>query len=154
MKRLFVFLLFILAIPAFGQGPRARNVILFLGDAGGIPTLSAASIYGYNEPRSLFIQNMPHIALSETSPASGWVTDSAAGMTAIVTGYKTHNGVISQSPAAVRGKKDGVPLKTILEYAEEKGLSTGVVTNSGAASATPAACYAQVNDRKKVKEAR
>lgn len=127
---------------------RAKNVILFLGDAGGIPTLNAASIHGYNEPRRLFVQRMPHVGLSETSAASAWVTDSAAGMTAIVTGEKTHNGVISQSAAAVRGKQDGAPLKTILEYAEERGLATGVVSNSSILSATPAACYAHVNDRK------
>jgi hypothetical protein len=36
-----------------------------------------------------------------------------------------------------------------LEYAEERGLSTGVVTNVEVADATPAACYAHVNDRKK-----
>src|SRR5215472_1371171 len=73
---------------------RARNVILFLGDAGGIPTLSAASIHGYKQPRALFIQHMPHIGLSETSSSDSWVTDSAAGMTAIVTGYKTTNGTL------------------------------------------------------------
>jgi alkaline phosphatase len=127
---------------------RAKNVILFLGDAGGIPTLNAASIHAYGEPRKLYIHSMPHIALAETSSASQWVTDSAAGMTAIVTGQKTHNGVIAQSAAAVRGKHDGEPLKTILEYAEERGLSTGVVTNSSVLSATPAATYAHVNDRR------
>ena len=144
-----------MALPAFagcatpGTGAaRAKNVVLFLGDAGGIPTLSAASIHGYGEPRRLFIHSMPNIALAETSAASQWVTDSAAGMTAIVTGRKTHNGVIAQSDAAVRGSRDGEPLKTILEYAEEHGLSTGVVTNSSVLSATPAACYAHVNDRK------
>jgi alkaline phosphatase len=63
-------------------------------------------------------------------------------MTAIVTGQKTHNGVISQSTAAERGIRDGEPLKMILEYAEERGLSTGVVSNSSMADATPAACYA------------
>jgi alkaline phosphatase len=147
MKRL-IGLFFVLVVGLAAQ-ELAKNVILFLGDAGGIPTVSAASIYGYNEPRRLFIQNMPHIGLMETSSASSWVTDSAAGMTAIVTGNKTHNGVLSQSETAVRGKKDGEPLKTILEYAEENGLSTGVVSNSSAASATPAACYAQSNDRKK-----
>ncbi|MCS6951686.1 MAG: alkaline phosphatase [Bryobacterales bacterium] len=134
---------------ALAEDGTARNVILFLGDAAGIPTLHAASLYAYNEPRRLFIHRMPYIALMETSTASSWVTDSAAGMTAIVTGRKTHNGVISQDETAVRGKKDGRPLKTILEYAEERGLSTGVVTNSSAASATPAACYAHVNDRRK-----
>jgi alkaline phosphatase len=151
MKR-WMLLLLILAAPALTAERRAKNVILFLGDAGGIPTLNAASIYGYNQPRKLFLQNMPHIALSETSSASGWVSDSAAGMTAIVTGRKTHNGVIAQSDTAVRGKKDGEPLKTILEYAEERGLSTGVISNSSIASATPAACYAHANDRRKIGE--
>ena|ERR1041384_1760162 len=77
---------------------RAKNIILFLGDAGGIPTLNAASIHGYKEPRALYIQRMPHIALSETSSTDSWVTDSAAEMTAIVTGRKTARILINQSP--------------------------------------------------------
>jgi alkaline phosphatase len=128
------------------QAP-ARNVILFLADAAGISTLSAASLHGYGAPRRLFVQRMPYIGLAETSTASDWVTDSAAGMTAIVSGVKTHNGVVGQSAEAVRGKKDGLPLKTILEYAEERGLSTGLVTNDSPAGATPAALYAKSNER-------
>lgn len=151
MKRLIVLLLF-LSTTVLAAERHARNVILFVGDAGGIPVLNVASIHGYNEPGKLFIQTMPHIGLMDTSAASNWVTDSAAAMTAIVTGQKTHNGVISQSAAAVRGQKDGAPLKTILEYAEERGLSTGVVSNSAMGGATPAACYAHANDRKKVGE--
>lgn len=130
-------------------GKRAKNVILFLADACGIPTLSAASLHGYGEAQKLYVQSWPHLALSDTSAASSWVTDSAAGMTAIVTGVKTNNGVISQGPDTVRGKQDGAPLKTVLEYAEERGLSTGVLTNVNIADATPAACYAQANDRRK-----
>jgi alkaline phosphatase len=127
--------------------PTARNVVLFLADAGGLPTLHAASVHAYDDPRRLFLHTLPHVALAETSSASEWVTDSAAAMTAIVTGHKTHNGVVSQSSAAVHEVKDGEPLKTILEHAEERGLATGVVTNSSVLSATPAACYAHVNDR-------
>jgi alkaline phosphatase len=133
--------------PAQTPAPRARNVILFLADAGGLPTLHAAGVHAGGDARRLFLRGMPHVALSETSSASQWVTDSAAGMTAIVTGHKTHNGVLSQSDSAVRRTRDGEPLKTILEYAEERGLSTGVVSNSSVLSATPAACYAHVNDR-------
>ncbi len=151
MKRWFILSL-IFIWPALAADQTAKNVVLFIGDAAGIPTVSAASIYKYNRPLQLFVQKMPHIALMETSSASSWVTDSAAGMTAIVTGRKTHNGVISQCDKAVRGKRDGEPLKTILEYAEERGLSTGVVSNSSVASATPAACYAQANDRNKIGE--
>lgn len=135
------------SISALVAGDRAKNVILFLGDAGGISTLNAAGIYGHNKPQSLFIQGMPHIALSDTSAADSWVTDSAAGMTAIVTGIKTNNGMVSQLPPAVKGG-EGQSLKTILEYAEERGLSTGVITNMPVWDATPAACYAHFGTRK------
>ena len=137
------------AVIAARADSNARNVILFLADGAGLPTVNAASLYAYGKPRALYVQNMPHIGLSDTSTASSWVADSAAGMTAIVTGRKTHNGVVSQSASAVRGQKDGEPLKTILEYAEEKGLATGVVSDSSMAGATPAACYGHANDRSK-----
>ena len=140
-------LLLIIAGGVHAAGERARNVILFLGDAGGIPTLNAAGIYAHNKPQSLFIHRMPHLALSDTSALDAWVTDSAAGMTAIVTGQKTNNSMISQLPGA-----DGRPLKTILEYAEEKGLATGVITNMPVWDATPAACYAHASSRKSTAE--
>lgn len=140
------------AAPPTQSPGRARNVVLFVGDAGGLPTISAASLHGYDRPQALFVQSMPHIALMDTSAANAWVTDSAAGMTAIVTGRKTRTGVISQSDSAVRQVKDGERLKTILEYAEDHGLSTGVVSNDSMAGATPAACYAHSNYRKSTGE--
>ena len=150
-KLLVCALLAVVALPLEAQAKpkRARNVILFLADAGGIPTLNAASLYGYQAPQKLHVQGWPHVGLSDTSPVGGFVTDSANGMTAIVTGQKTRNGVISQGPEAVRGKKDGPVLKTILEYAEEHGLRTGVITDEPITDATPAACYAHSNDRSK-----
>ena len=144
-------LLVLLLTPALlsAQGGRARNVVLFLADAGGIPTITAASLHAHGKTDALFLQRFPHVALSDTSTASQIVTDSAAGMTAIVTGQKTHNGVIAQGADTVRGKVDGTPLKTILEYAEERGLATGLVTNDSLTGATPASLYAHVNDRGK-----
>lgn len=150
MKKIILFAACLLIATAAER--RAKNIVLFLGDAGGIPTLHAASIHGYGAPGKLFIQHMPHIGLSETSPVGAWVSDSAAGMTAIVTGHKTKNGVVSQSADAVPGKADGATLKTILEYAEEHGLSTGVISNMSMADATPAACYAHCNHRRKYSE--
>ncbi|MBI4911063.1 MAG: alkaline phosphatase [Acidobacteria bacterium] len=140
-------MLLLVAVTVCGAD-RAKNVILFIGDAGGLSTLHAASAHRHGEPAKLFVQRMSNPAFSDTSSASDWVTDSAARMTAIVTGVKTHNRVTSQGPEAVRGEKDGPALKTILEYAEERGLSTGVVSNSSMADATPAACYAHVSNRK------
>jgi alkaline phosphatase len=138
--------------PAAPIAARARHVILFLADAGGIPTIHAASLLATGGPRGLFVQRMPHIALVDTSAADAWVTDSAAGMTAIVTGQKTNNGLLSQGPDAIRNQADGTPLRSILEYAEARGLSTGIVTNDSVAGATPAALYAKANDRGKAAE--
>lgn len=142
-----VFLCLLVCASVASAQKRAKNVIVFLADAGGLPTLNAASLHGYDEPQKLYIQSWSNIALSDTSTASSWVSDSAAGMTAIVTGVKTHNGVISMGPDTIRGKQDGTPLKTVLEYAEQRGLSTGVLSNVNIADATPAACYARANSR-------
>ncbi len=126
----------------------AQNIILFLADAGGVPVLNGASRLAYGEPLMLRIQQWPNLGLSETSPVGEYVSDSANGMSAIMTGVKTRNGVISQFPDAVRGERDGTPAKTLLEYAEEKGLATGVITGQSIADATPAATYAHANSRK------
>ncbi len=139
------------AAPANGQpaASRARNVILFLADAAGVSTINAASLLGYGEPLKLHIQQWPHLGLSETSPVDKFVSDSANGMSSIVTGVKTRNGVISQDATAQRGQSDGAPTKSVLEYAEEHGLRTGVITTQSIADATPAANYAHSNDRGK-----
>lgn len=125
---------------------KARNVIVFLGDAGGLPTLSAAGILANDRAQSLFIQSMPNIGLSDTSALNRWVTDSAAGMTAIMTGKKTNNSMVAVVPAGADGQV--TPVKTLLEYAEQRGLSTGVITNMPIWDATPAACFAHVASRK------
>ncbi len=146
MSRLVIALLLVLPVTLAAER-RAKNVVLFLADAGGISTVNAASLHGYGAPRRLFVQRMPHIALSDTSSASRFVTDSAAGMTAIVTGQKTNNNMVAQSASGERGVRDGEPLKSILEHAEERGLSTGIITNDALSGATPAALYAKANDR-------
>jgi alkaline phosphatase len=125
---------------------KPRNVIVFLGDAGGLPTLNAAGILAHDKAQSLFIQSMPYIGLSDTSSLNRWVTDSGAGMTAIMTGHKTNNSMVSAVPTGANGAV--TPVKTFLEYAEQHGLSTGVVTNKEIWDATPAACYAHVASRK------
>ena len=66
------------------QAQEARNIILFLGDAGGVPTLSAGGIMAHDRPQSLFLHSMPNVGLSDTSALNNWVTDSGAGMTAIM----------------------------------------------------------------------
>ena len=79
----FLFLaLSLAALPCAAQkSGKAKNVILFLADAGGLGAVNAASIHGYDKAQSLFVQSWANIGLSDTSTASQWVSDSAAGMT-------------------------------------------------------------------------
>ena len=107
---------------------RAKNVILFIGDAGGIPTLNAASIHGYGAPQKLFLQGCPHrsfryVLVGVVGHRFGGWDDRDCDRA------KTTNGTLSQMP-------DGTPVKTILEYAEQHGLSTGVISNVNMADAT------------------
>jgi alkaline phosphatase len=135
--------------PAYSQ---AKNVILFIGDGAGISSLNAASIYGYGKPQALYVQKMPHLALADTSTAKEWVTDGAACASAWATGRKGRNGVVSMSPDAEKDIRDGEIYKTVMEYAMEQGLSTGVISNDGVAGAAVAAFYAHDNDRGKAGE--
>jgi alkaline phosphatase len=142
----------VLATALFGASAfsQAKNVILFIGDGAGVSSLNAASIYGYGKPQSLYMQTMPHLALADTSSAKEWVTDGAACASAWATGVKTRNGVVSMSADAERDVKDGEIFKTVFEYAEEKGLSTGVVSNedrTGVTDAVVSAFYAHHNNR-------
>lgn len=131
---------------------QAKNVILFIGDGAGISSLNAASILGYGKPQALYLHRMGHLALADTSTAKEWVTDGAACASAWATGHKTRNGVVSMSADAERDVRDGEIYKTVMEYAMEQGLSTGVISNDGVAGAAVAAFYAHHNNRGKAGE--
>ena len=68
-------------VPARAES-RARNVIFFLADGAGVSSLNAASIYGHGRPQALYLQQMPGMALLDTSTAREWVSDAAAASTA------------------------------------------------------------------------
>jgi alkaline phosphatase len=142
----------VLASQCFAQSSKAKNVIIFMGDGTGVSSLNAASIYGYDKPQSLYIQSFPGVALADTSTATQWVTDGGAGATAIATGVKTNNGVLSESSSAIKDQQDGEILKTFFEYAREHGLSTGAISNDdrqGVTNALTAAFFAHNNNRGK-----
>ncbi len=136
---------------------RARNVIFFLGDGMGINTLTAARIYAVGESGELTIDTLPESAFVKTFSNDAQVTDSAASMSAYMTGVKPNNGVISMSgdtraiaPAADGGSRcgNGQAAPTLLELAKARGLATGIVTMTSVTDATPAATYAHACHRK------
>jgi alkaline phosphatase len=129
----------------------AKNVILFIGDGMGITTLTAARILEgqlrgeSGEENSLSFELFPNVALSKTYSVNQQTSDSAPTMTAIISGIKTDEGVLSVNQNVVVGDYrtvKGNETKTLLEMAEENGKSTGVVTTARLTHATPAACYA------------
>lgn len=138
------------------QRRRARNVILFVGDGMGISTVTAARILEgqmrgeSGEENLLSFERLPFVALSKTYSVNQQTADSAPTMTAIITGAKTDDGIISVDQDVVRGDHStvkGNELRTFLELAEQAGLSTGVVTTARVTHATPGACYAHSADR-------
>lgn len=141
---------------------RAKNIIFFLGDGMGINTLTAARIYAVGEDGELTIDTLPESAFVKTFSNDAQVTDSAASMSAYMTGVKQNNGVISMSsdtrsisPAAdANGNKqvsrceNGRPMPTLAELAKARGMAAGVVTTTSVTDATPAATYAHACHRK------
>jgi alkaline phosphatase len=127
-------------------------VILMIGDGMGAEHIKAAGLFANGSAGSLFMETLPQRAMVVTCPAYTIVagdeskpvkiTDSAAAATAMATGRKVFNGVLS---VALPG--NGAPLRTVLEQVAETGRRTGIVTTSYLTDATPAAFGAHVKDR-------
>lgn len=133
------------------QNGKAKNVILFIGDGMGISTLTAARIFEgqqrgeSGEENRLSFEEFPFSALSKTYSTNQQTSDSAPTMSAIISGIKTGEGIISVNQNVQYGNYKtvaGNETKTLLEYAEEAGKSTGVVSTARLTHATPASCYA------------
>ena len=120
------------------KGKKVKNVILMIGDGMGLEQLSTAWIV--NNRHLNITDNFPYVGLQWTYSASKLVTDSAAAGTALFTGSKTNNGMLSMSP-------DGQPLETLPEYARSKGWKTGMSVVCRICDATPAAYAAHHANR-------
>ncbi len=110
----------------------AKNVILMIGDGMGLGQITAGM---YANGNHLNLEGFPIVGLQKTHAYNNLITDSAASATAIACGVKTYN-------AAIGVDKDTLPVKNILEEAEEQGLRTGLVATSTIVHATPAAFIA------------
>lgn len=113
----------------------ARNVIVFIGDGMGLEHVKAGGIYANGAPGTLPFENFPFQARMITNSLDG-LTDSAAAGTAMATGHKVNNTVVSISTP-----DGGRSYLTLLEYAASHGMSTGLVTTTPITNATPA-CFA------------
>ncbi len=135
---------------------RAKNVIVFVGDGMGMSTITAARIFDgqrhgkLGEESELAFESFPYLALSKTYSVNAQVSESAATMTAMMTGVKTNADVIGLDEHSVPGDYTSVEhsrARTLIEDAEARGLSTGIVTTTRVTHATPASCYAHAPHR-------
>lgn len=109
------------------------KIIVMIGDGMGPNVVASSLVKNPNSPFYYF----ENIGLSVTTSADKLITDSAAGATAIATGYLTNNGMLGISP-------NGDNLKSVFKEAQEKKYKTGLVVTSKITDATPAAFFANV----------
>ncbi|QUW22942.1 alkaline phosphatase [Sporosarcina sp. Marseille-Q4063] len=115
---------------------KVENVIFMIPD--GYSSAYATNYRLYKGEESIMDPHL--VGMHRTYSANSEVTDSAAAGTAMATGTKTNNGVISMDP-------DGNKLETILQTAEKSGKSSGLVATSTITHATPAVFASHVESR-------
>jgi alkaline phosphatase len=132
---------------------QARNIILFIGDGMGINSVTAGRIFA-GQARGLdgasyklSFETLPYGGFSKTYSADKLVTDSANGISAIMTGVKTINAAIGVDDS-VKSKDClsalSARIDTLAEQAKRSGRAAGVVTTAGITDATPAGAYGHV----------
>jgi len=136
--------------------PKAKNVILFVGDGMGVSTITAGRIYAGQmrgmdgESYRLAMDTLPYAALSRTYSHDYQVPDSAATATAMVSGVKTRSGILGLTSEAALGNcasAEGHGTDTLFELAERNGLATGILSTARLTHATPASTYAESASR-------
>ncbi|WP_019540172.1 alkaline phosphatase [Proteiniphilum acetatigenes] len=124
------------------DNPAVKNIILLIGDGMGTSQMYAGLTANNG---SLNIERCTYVGLCQTYSANNYITDSAAAGTAIACGVKTNNGTIGMDT-------NNTPVKSILQYAVENGLSTGIVVSCDVTHATPASFIAHQPKRSMVEE--
>ncbi|XP_075881135.1 alkaline phosphatase, tissue-nonspecific isozyme [Nelusetta ayraudi] len=134
----------------------AKNLIFFLGDGMGVPTVTAARILKgqlsgqSGEETQLEMERFPFVSLAKTYNTNAQVADSAGTATAFLCGVKANEGTVGVTAAAVRAQCNttkGNEVTSILKWAKDAGKSVGIVTTTRVNHATPSASYAHSVDR-------
>lgn len=134
MHRMIIGSMLLLAIAAGAVADGPRNVIFLIGDGMGFEQVRAGGMYAHGAGGAFPFESFPYRGQITTYSANSSITDSAAAATAIATGRKVNNGVIS---LAIPG--NGGELETLLEYSQARGKRSGLVTTTYMTHATPAA---------------
>ena len=116
---------------------RVKNVILLIGDGMGLAQIYAGLTANRGD---LNLAKLLNIGFSKTSAADTYITDSAAGATAMATGQKTNN-------RAIGVDSTGKSLPAIPMLIKKWNMASGLISAGAMTDATPAAYYAHQPDR-------
>ena len=127
----------------------AKNFILLIGDGMGFNQtllfekfdVATEGDLAFSDGEDIFYgYYLPYQGESRTKSASHDVTDSAAGGTALSTGYKTNNSCVGKDA-------NGNEVQSLTELAGSLGKATAVFSTEPVTGATPAAFSAHANAR-------
>ncbi len=114
-----------------------KNIIFLIGDGMGLSQIYA----GYTANKGqLNLFNIPTQGFSITQASDSYITDSAAGATAMSTGQKTNNRFIGVD-------QNGNYIQSIIQKLVAKKFQTALISSGNVTDATPAAFYAHQTDR-------
>ncbi len=122
-----------------------KNIIYMIGDGMG-PAYLAAYRYFSDDISTAEVENTIFdelwLGMASTYPDDDtYVTDSAAGATALATGVKSYNGAISVN-------RQHIPIGTMMQLAKKLGKANGIVASSQINHATPASFLAHNKSRR------
>ncbi|WP_166837769.1 alkaline phosphatase [Rheinheimera pleomorphica] len=134
----------LLLIPAISLAA-PKNIIYMIGDGMGPSYLSAYRYFNDDNTtteveNTIFDQLWQGMATTYPDDDT-YVTDSAAGATALATGFKSYNGAISVN-------RQHIPIGTMMQLAKSLGKANGIVASSQINHATPASFLAHNKSRR------
>ncbi|MEY2490950.1 MAG: alkaline phosphatase [Verrucomicrobiota bacterium] len=143
-------LLALFCLIAFGAGgvfyfqhwviQKPFGIILFVGEGLAPGRLAMTRLYAAGADTPLALDLMPHMALLTNYSNDFAAPDQAAAATAIATGVKVNNRLISCDA-------EGKSLPTLVELAHQAGRATGLITNASITDPTAAAFYAHTAEQ-------
>jgi alkaline phosphatase len=119
------------------RNAKPRNIILMIGDGTGL----AQWFSGYTSNHAqLNVFGIKEIGLAQTASADSYITDSAAGATAMATGQKTKNRYVGVDSLGKR-------LVLVTDLLKNRNFKTAIISNGDITDATPASFYAHQPER-------
>jgi len=145
MKKLISILILLLYLAGSSCSPdksdkssqKPTSIVLLIGDGMGATQIYAGLTVNHG---SLNLERCTHAGFSKTQSSDAYITDSAAGATALSIGRKTYNGAIGVDST-------GAAHETILETAEKNGMASGLVATCSITHATPGSFIAHQAQR-------